>query len=474
MNIKNLNFQFPKLELPKIDLQKIKLPEIKMPVLRIGDIKVKLPIVQGGMGVGISLSGLASSVANEGGIGVIAANAIGMTEPDYFKNGIEANVRALRKEIRKAKSLSNGIIGVNIMVALNDFKLMLNTAIEEKIDVVFLGAGLPLHGMPIKEIKENNVKIVPIVSSARAAKLIFGFWLKNYERVPDGVVVEGPKAGGHLGFKSEQIDDPDFKLEKLIPEVIAEVKKFEKTFQRKIPVIAAGGIFTGVDIYKFFRLGVSGVQMGSRFVATEECDADINFKENYVNAKKEDIIIIKSPVGLPGRAIKNSFLNDVEEGKRKRFKCPWKCLEHCKAEKAQYCISVALDNARKGKMKHGYAFAGSNAYRINKIVKVKELVGELKEDYIGLVETRTAKLKIEFEKAKQKLQSLKKEYEEAIETGVNQIKDEYSRAIQKGSAMFRDEREKYLNKIDNLKKEYIENFKQLKIIISNIQATAVC
>jgi len=473
MNIKNLNFQFPKLELPRIDLPKIKLPEIKMPVLKLGDLRVKLPIVQGGMGVGISLSRLAASVANEGGIGVIAANAIGMIEPDYFKNGVEANVRALRKEIRKARALTDGIIGVNIMVALNDFPLMLKTSIEEKIDVVFMGAGLPLHGIPIDEIEKNNVKVVPIVSSARAAKLIFSFWQKKYGRVPDGVVVEGPRAGGHLGFKLEQIDDPDFKLEKLIPEVVFEISAFQKMFKRKIPVIAAGGIFTGADIYKFFKLGASAVQMGSRFVATEECDADIAFKESFVNARKKDITIIKSPVGLPGRAIRNSFLEDVEAGKRKRFKCPWKCLEHCKAEKAQYCISVALDNARKGKMRHGYAFAGSNAYRIKKIVPVRELVEELRKDYILLIETRTQKMKIEFEKTKKRLQNLKKEYEDALETSINQLKDEYARVVQKGSSMFREEIEKYLKNIEELKEEYIKNFRLMIEIRSNIRSALI-
>jgi len=281
MDLKKLNLKFSKIELPKLELPKFKLPKIKMPELKIGDIKAKIPIIQGGMGVGISLSKLSSAVANEGGIGVIAANAIGMIEPDYFKNGVEANMRALRKEIRKARSLSDGIIGVNIMIALNDFRNMLQVSIEEKVDIVFLGAGLPLRGIPIEKIKRANVKVVPIVSSARAVRLIFKYWQ-----------IEGPKAGGHLGFKEEDIENPDFRIENLIPGVIKEVKEFEKEFAREIPVIAAGGIFNGKDIYKFLKLGVNGVQMGSRFVATEECDADINFKRSFVESKKEDIVII--------------------------------------------------------------------------------------------------------------------------------------------------------------------------------------
>ncbi|MEN8154877.1 MAG: nitronate monooxygenase [Acidobacteriota bacterium] len=466
MDLKKINFQFPKIELPKIELPKIELPKLKlpginMPSLNFGDLKVRIPIIQGGMGVGISLSGLASAVAGEGGIGVIAANAIGMTEPDYFKNGIEANKRALRKEIRKSRENSRGIIGVNIMVALNDFSEMLNVAIEEKADVVFLGAGLPLRGIPIEEIKRSGIKVVPIVSSARAVKLIFSYWLKKYNSIPDGVVVEGPKAGGHLGFKAEQIEDPDFALEKIIPQVVDEVKILEKETGKKIPVIAAGGIFTGDDIHKFFKLGASGVQMGSRFVATEECDADIKFKESYLKSGKDDIVLINSPVGLPGRAVNNSFLKDVVGGEKKKFKCPWQCLESCKADKANYCISIALNNARKGNLNHGYAFAGSNAYRIDTIVPVKVLMNELKEEYLSIVESGVERLKVEYENVKRKLVKVKEEYEEALEKGFNNLKDDYNRAILKGSENFRDEIEKNLEKIKKLKAEYIEQFRKL-------------
>jgi len=356
----------------------------EMPKLKIGNLVAKIPIIQGGMGVGISLSGLASTVANAGGIGVIATAGIGMLEPNFAKNFTEANKRALRKEIRKAKKITKGIIGVNIMVALTDFYEMLKVSVEEGVDLVLLGAGLPLRNLKVllpDKLKEINTKVVPIISSSRAAKIIFQYWQKNYNHVPDAVVVEGPLAGGHLGFKKEQINNPDFTLDKILPQVISEIKPFEQHFSKSIPVIAAGGIYTGEDIYKFMQLGVQGVQMATRFVATHECDASIKFKETYVKCKNEDLTIIDSPVGLPGRAIRNKFLEEVSIGVRKPFKCPWKCLMTCNFKKAPYCIALALTNAQQGKLKDGFAFAGANAHRVDKIISVKELIATLLEEY---------------------------------------------------------------------------------------------
>ena len=282
--------------------------------LKIGDLIAKIPIIQGGMGVGISLSGLAASVANEGGIGVIATAGIGMREPDFYKNFLEANIRALKGEIQKARELSQGILGVNIMVALSNFADMVKTAIEEKIDIIFAGAGLPLN-LPKYLNADSKTKLVPIVSSGRAARIISERWFKQYNYLPDAIVVEGPKAGGHLGFKTEQINDPAYTLEKLIPDVVMEMRKFEEKHKKSIPIIAAGGVYTGEDIHKFITLGASGVQMATRFVATDECDAAIEFKQAYVDAGKDDVMIIKSPVGMPGRAIKNNFINDINLGK---------------------------------------------------------------------------------------------------------------------------------------------------------------
>ena len=355
-----------------------------MPKLKIGELVADIPIIQGGMGVGISLSGLASAVAKLGAIGVIAAAGIGMLEPDFAINFKEANKRALRKEIRKAKEMTEGIIGVNIMVALSDFDELSLVAVEEGADLVFLGAGLPLKNpktLPLDRLRKVSTKVVPIVSSARAAKIIFQYWARNYNHVPDAVVVEGPLAGGHLGFKKEQINDPDYKLEKILTEVISVMKTFEQQFNKSIPVIAAGGIYTGEDIYRIMKLGAAGVQMATRFVGTYECDADVRFKKAYIECKKEDLIIIDSPVGLPGRAIQNKFLDDVSAGIKKPFKCPWKCLKTCDFKNSPYCIALALTNAKKGNLDDGFAFAGANAYRVDKIISVKELIKTLMVEY---------------------------------------------------------------------------------------------
>jgi nitronate monooxygenase len=358
--------------------------DYKMPKLHIGDLTVEKPIIQGGMGVGISLSGLASAVANEGGIGVISSVGLGLVNPKAKAGYRENNKIALREEIRKAQSKTDGVFGLNIMVAVSDFDDLVKIAIEEKIDIIFIGAGLPLKlpaNVSLEELKNSNTKVAPIVSSGRAAKLIFQSWSKNYNYVPDAVVLEGPKAGGHLGFKREQITDKNYKLEKLVPEVVESIKIYEEKYNKKIPVIAAGGVYNGTDIYKFMQLGASAVQMGTRFVATHECDANIEFKQKFVDCKKKDITIIESPVGLPGRALNNDFLNDVSDGIKKPFKCPWECLRTCDYKEAPYCIAMALTHAQKGNLNYGFAFAGSNAYRIKEIISVKELMDSLVKEY---------------------------------------------------------------------------------------------
>lgn len=351
-----------------------------MKPLQIGSLTAKLPIIQGGMGIGISLSGLASAVANEGGIGVIATAGIGMNEPDFYSNYLEANIRGLRTEIRRARELTKGILGVNIMVALTNFADLVKTAMEEGIDIIFSGAGLPLN---LPDFLHDNIKtkLVPIVSSARAAGIIAKKWSDKFRYIPDAVVVEGPKAGGHLGFKEEMIGDPEYALEKLVPEVIKAMNPYEEKFARPIPVIAGGGIYTGADIYRYFQLGVSGVQMATRFVTTYECDASEKFKQTYIDAKKEDVVIIKSPVGMPGRALKSQFLDDVSQGKKKPFKCPYHCLKTCDYKNSPYCITLALVNAKKGNLSHGFTFAGENAYRAEKITSVKEVIEKIKEEY---------------------------------------------------------------------------------------------
>lgn len=353
---------------------------IKMKELKIGNLTAKLPVIQGGMGVGISLSGLASAVANQGGIGVISAAGIGMLESDFQSNFTEANVRALKNEIRKAREKSKGIIGVNIMVAMSNFADLVKAAIEEGADIIFSGAGLPLN-LPGFINGTSKTKLVPIVSSKRAAHIITKRWFDKYGYIPDAIVVEGPMAGGHLGFKPEQLEDPAFSLENLITEVLKELKPFEEKHKKAIPVIAAGGIYSGEDIYKIMKLGASGVQMATRFVTTKECDASDEFKNSYIAATKENIGIIKSPVGMPGRAIINSFIHDVTAGERKPYKCPYHCIITCDYINSPYCIALALMNAKKGHLKNGFAFAGANAYKTDKIISVCELTDILKDEY---------------------------------------------------------------------------------------------
>ncbi len=357
---------------------------MSLPELKIGSLLARIPIIQGGMGVGISLSGLASAVANEGGIGVISAAGIGMLERDFNRNFRQANTRALRKEIRQARSNTQGIIGVNAMVALSDFEDLVKVSVEEGADLVIMGAGLPLKAaelIPEPSSSGRRTYAVPIVSSARAAALIFKYWAEHYNRIPDAVIVEGPLAGGHLGFQRSQLDDPDFSLSRILPGVIEAVGPYEEKFSKTVPVIAAGGIYTGADILNFIRMGASGVQMATRFVTTEECDASAEFKNTYLKCKKEDLVIIDSPVGLPGRAIMNSFLEAVSNRIKMPAKCPWKCLKTCDIKLSPYCICQALTSAKKGIMRRGFAFAGANAYLADKIVTVKELVRSLSAEY---------------------------------------------------------------------------------------------
>jgi NAD(P)H-dependent flavin oxidoreductase YrpB (nitropropane dioxygenase family) len=364
--------------------KKVNMSQTRMPALRIGDLEIRIPIIQGGMAIGISLSGLASAVAEAGGAGVIGTAGIGMMEPDYNTDFKKANQHALRKEIRKAKKNTTGVIGVNIMVVLSDFRDMVRVTVEEKVDMVLLGAGLPLKDLNIlipTHLGEVKPKVIPIVSSSRAAKIIFQYWKKNYNYIPDAVVLEGPMAGGHLGFKKDQINNPEYSLDKLLPETISALKPFEKEFKKNIPVIVAGGIYTGTDIFHYLQMGAQGVQMATRFVATEECDASEKFKQAYIDCNKNDLVIIDSPVGLPGRAIKNQFLQEVFEGNKKPFRCYWKCLKTCDFKSAPYCIASALTHAQRGELGNGFAFAGANAYRIKEIITVKKLIAILMKEY---------------------------------------------------------------------------------------------
>lgn len=348
---------------------------MKIPKLRIGNITAEVPIVQGAMGVRVSLSSLVSAVANEGGIGTIAS--VGLGDLDAMEQEFEKECREnLVKEIHAAKAKSTGHIAVNVMAALSNADDLIKAAINEGVEMIVVGAGLPLK-LP-RLVGDSPVNLVPIVSSHRAADLILGTWDRRFGRTADAVILEGPLAGGHLGFSMEQLLEPDkHSLENLLPQVLEILKPYEDRYGRKIPIIVAGGIYTGQDIARMLSLGASGVQMATRFVGTIECDVSPEFKQAYLDAKEEDITLIQSPVGLPGRAVKNKFLRDLEVNGSFKDKCPYKCLASCKIADAKYCIAKALLNSYFGDVDHGLIFAGQNAFRVNSIVTVKDLFEEL-------------------------------------------------------------------------------------------------
>jgi nitronate monooxygenase len=346
----------------------------------IGDLKIPVPIIQGGMGIGISLSGLASAVANMGGIGVISTVGIGYIHNHSGKDYRKSNIDAIRNEIKKARKLTSGILGVNIMSVITDFSDMVRTSIEEGIDIIFSGAGLPLD-LPKYLKKDSKTKLVPIVSSGRAASIICAKWKQNFNYLPDAIVLEGPKAGGHLGFKAESLDAENNKLEVILADVLKITDNIRKTYQHEIPVIAAGGIFSGDDVFQIIKKGASGVQLGTRFVATSECDASVEFKNAFVQAKEEDIRIIKSPVGMPGRTIFNNFLQEASEGKKRPDSCKYNCIKSCNPKTTLYCISKALLSAYSGNLAEGFAFIGANAAKVFEISSVRKVFNDLKTEY---------------------------------------------------------------------------------------------
>ncbi|MDD3131299.1 MAG: nitronate monooxygenase [Bacteroidales bacterium] len=351
-----------------------------MKPLFIGDLKIDVPIIQGGMGVAVSLSGLASAVANQGGVGIISAAAIGMTEPGYRKKFHEANIRALRREIRQARSQTKGVIGVNIMMALTDHEALIKVAIEEEVDLIVIGAGLPLH-IPrmIREagLSGHRTKIIPKVSSAKAAHLIFRYWAEKYNTIPDAVVIEGPMAGGHLGFAKDKLDENRVPLTQLVKDTVAVMQNYRTAFNRNIPVIAGGGVHTGSDMYQVMQAGAQAVKIGTRFVTTQECDASDAYKQAYIDAKEEDIVIIDSPLGLPGRVVKTKFVEQIMRGETKPIYCPVKCMSSCNYKEAPYCIAQALYNSAIGDMDQGFAFAGTNAWRATQINTVADVMNDL-------------------------------------------------------------------------------------------------
>jgi len=351
--------------------------------LKMGELVARLPIIQGGMGVGVSRSNLAAAVTNAGGIGIISAAQIGFDEETFNIDPLSANLVALRKHIIKAKEMvKNGIIGLNIMVALTNYETYVKTAVQSGIDLIISGAGLPTR-LP-ELVRNTKVKIAPIVSSLKATKTILKVWDRKSQTTADMIVIEGPKAGGHLAFTLDQLNNHTVDLDQLLVEVIEEVKYYEEKYNKQIPVVVAGGVYTGSDIAHYMNLGASGVQIATRFIATHECDAHDDFKQMFVNCTKDQIELVKSPVGMPGRAIVNKLVETIKIENVKVKKC-YSCLsfEHCDRITIPYCISTKLIEAVKGDIENGLIFCGENAHLIDKIVSVKELMQELEDGILA-------------------------------------------------------------------------------------------
>ncbi|MDA3799571.1 MAG: nitronate monooxygenase [Kiritimatiellae bacterium] len=356
----------------------------KLAPLIIGDLKIPIPIIQGGMGVRVSTASLAAAVANYGGAGTIASVGLGTDEAGLAeKDYIQSSRNGLINEIEKARELSNGAIGVNILVALSNFEDLARTAAQKGADYIIAGAGLPIK-LP-EFVKGTKTKIIPIVSSARLARLMIKSWTKKYSRFPDAIVVEGPLAGGHVGFSPEDVEaHEEDALERIVKEVLEVTTKYEKEHNVSIPVIAAGGIFDGKDIARFLKMGAKGVQLGTRFVATNECSVPDAFKQKYVDAKEEDIVIIKSPVGLPGRTLRTKFIDELMTNAKKKIICRYKCLKTCDIKTTPYCIAQQLMNAvDPSTVEDAIVFAGHNVYKVKEIVPVKTLMDELVNETIA-------------------------------------------------------------------------------------------
>lgn len=344
----------------------------KLPELNINGAVAKVPIIQGGMGIGISLSSLAGAVAAEGGVGVISAAVPGFYREDFAADPLRANVAALSEHIRAAKKQANGgLVGVNIMHALNNFAELVKCSAENGADIVICGAGLPTS-LPAL-IAGSSTKIAPIVSSKKAAAVLLKLWDKKFAATADMVVIEGPKAGGHLGFSPAELEteigyDAEIKL------ILQEVSQYEEKYARKIPIIFAGGVHTRGDIEHYLSLGCAGVQIATRFIATEECDAHPAYKAEFL--KHESTFIIQSPVGMPGRALKTPFMKRISAAPVPPKNCT-KCITHCNPATTPYCISRALIAAAKGDLENGLFFCGANVEKITEITTVKKIFEEL-------------------------------------------------------------------------------------------------
>ena len=352
-----------------------------MEQIKIRNKVLDIPIIQGGMGVGISLDNLAGNVAKNGGMGVISTAHPGYRASDFENDNVTVNRRELKKIIASAKDISEGkgIVAINAMVALSDYEGLIEAALEANVEAIISGAGLPMQ-LP-KLVAGHDVLIAPIVSSGKAARLILKSWDKKYQRCPDFIVIEGANAGGHLGFKKDELlNHTNQSLMEIFNDVKETIKPIEEKYNYSIPVFVAGGIYTSNDIKQYLDQGVDGVQVATRFIGTHECDANIKYKEAFVNASKEDIELTISPVGMPGRCILTDLTRALNKGETFKVTKCYNCLIPCDVKTTPYCISKALIEAVKGNINEGLVFSGSNGYLIDKIVSVKELITELTEE----------------------------------------------------------------------------------------------
>ena len=339
---------------------------------------LEIPLIQGGMGVGISLGRLAGAVAAEGAMGTISAAGVGFREPDFESHMTDANVRALKKEIARAKKLSRGrgMIAVNIMTAMTHFEETARAAVEAGADAIVSGAGLPKN-LP-EFTRGSGTAIAPVVSGGRSAKVICRLWDRHYRTAPDFVVLEGSRAGGHLGFSAEDLAAGTCgTLEELLTEVKNEIRPFEEKYEKEIPVFVAGGIRSADEISGFLRRGAAGVQLATAFIGTEECDATPEYKKIMAEAGNDQIRIVKSPVGMPGRALETPLIRRVaEQGRIQPSSCR-RCIHTCNPLETVYCISNALIAAWKGDYENGLFFCGDDVECIRQPRPVRKLIQEL-------------------------------------------------------------------------------------------------
>lgn len=337
--------------------------------------KLAIPIIQGGMGIGVSLANLSGNVSLNGALGVISAANPGYKKDKFEKDSINCNIEAIKEEIAKAKQISNNqLIGINIMCATNNYEDYVKASINANVDIIISGAGLPLQ-LP-EYTKGSDVLKAPIISSGKALNVLLQYWDKHFNETADMIIIEGSKAGGHLGFKVNDLEnDTCNTLDNILEDVLKIKSLYEQKYHQKIYVFVAGGIFDGQDIAHYIKKGANGVQMATRFIATKECDAHYNFKKSIIDAEKEDIMLVKSPTGYPGRAIKNKFSLSCYH-QDNRMNCI-NCLKMCDKKNPVYCISDALIKAVSGDVDHGLVFCGSNAYKVKEIIPVKQLIDEL-------------------------------------------------------------------------------------------------